>query len=80
MKIIVLLIALVFLAACERPYDGEKNYYRRKTSRSKRKPIANQGFKFMLRSLQVYLALAEISYGKTNADGRFKLAFFAAKQ
>jgi uncharacterized lipoprotein YajG len=23
-KIIVLLIALVFLAACERPYDGEK--------------------------------------------------------
>jgi hypothetical protein len=57
---------------------AKKNYYRRKTSRSKRNPIANQG-------LQIYVGAQPtslfglgrdlISYGKTNADGRFNWHF-----
>jgi uncharacterized lipoprotein YajG len=58
-KSLFLLIALVFLAACERPYDGEKNYIEGRLVDQKTLLLI-KGFKFMLGGLQVYLALAEI--------------------
>jgi uncharacterized lipoprotein YajG len=56
-KSLFLLIALVFLAACERPYDGEKNYYRGR--------LVDQNANLFNQNLcwaqpTVYLALAEI--------------------
>lgn len=78
-KSLFLLIALVFLAACERPYDGEKRIIiEGRLVDQNANPIANQG-------LQIYVGAQPtslfslgrdlISYGNTNADGRFKLAF-----
>lgn len=78
-KSLFLLIAILLISACERPYDGEKRIViEGKLVDQNANPIVNQEVEIYVgeqRKLVFGLGRDLISFSKTNADGRFKLAF-----